>query len=143
VADVMLTRSQAYDAVREYLAEFLRQSTNASLGTVLSDLNPHVWADGQPVDPAVPFDWSNAAAAVAALSPELTSDADNDQALPGQTWLTALFPFLTGLWPILGRVPLSDLLQVLAQKDVPIIASELSPWQAWLSVTQSIVIDCR
>lgn len=142
MTDVMLTRSQAYEAVQEYLAEFLRQSTNASLGTVLSDVNPYTWGDGQSADPAVPWDWSNAAAAVVArsASPSLPGGGA-EFALPEQRWLAALHAFLDSMWPILDRVPLPRLLELLALPNVAVEGSDLSPWQRWLAATEAIVGD--
>lgn len=139
MAEVTLTRSQAYDAVREYLAEFLRQSMDASLGDVLSDTSPYVWAEG-PGDPAVPWDWSNAsavvAARVAATSPD---DRDAEPGLPEQMWLPALHPFLDSMWPLLGRFPLARLLESFGEPLVAVQGSDLSPWQRWLNATEPIV----
>ena len=135
----ILTCSQAYQAVQEYLAEFLRQLTDANLGDVLSDMNPHIWAESQFADPAVPGDWSNAAAAVAAGSaaPSL-GDGGPEPALPEQMWLAALFPFFDSMWPILGNLPLARLIELLVQPQVTLEGSGSSPWQLWLSATEGI-----
>lgn len=137
MSGVMLTRFQAYEVVQEYLAEFTRQAPNATLGTVLSDLDPHSFVDGQPVDPAVPWDWANAAAVVAARSAGPLTSAGPE--LSEEAWLPSLFPFLGALWPVLGQIPVRELPQLLTEADAPIRGSGLTPWQHWVNATKSIL----
>jgi hypothetical protein len=139
---VPLTRAQAFQVVRAYLAEFLDQLPHATLREVLADTNPGVWEDRQPLDPAVPGDWMKAAAAVAAVAARSTpdlGDGHEEPTLPADKWLPALFPFLESFWSILGPAALSRVLELLAQPQVAVQGSDLSPWQRWMAATSGLV----
>jgi hypothetical protein len=140
VEEVILTRSQAYQVVQAYLAEFLNQLPHATLREVLSDTNPGVWADGQPLDPAVPGDWLKAAAAAAMRSTPDLGDGLEEPTLPTDKWLPALFPFLESFWSILGPVTLARFLQLLADPQVAVEGSDLSSWQRWMAATSGLVL---
>jgi hypothetical protein len=140
---VTLTRTEAYLTVQEYLAHYLRLSPDDNMGGVLSCVNPYLWSYGQSADPAVPSEWASAAAAVARRTVRAPSEAEAgaDPALPEEKWLTALFPFLNGMWPVLGNFPLDDLLVLLAQSDVPVEGLGMSPWEMWLNATSPLAAD--
>lgn len=135
-----MTQLQAYETLNRYLGEYCRQLPEAGLGEVLSEMNPHtgIWADGSPVDPAVPRDWSRAAAAMASQAGPLTGE-DAERSRPERDWLRTVFPYLVRLWNILGDVPLEQLIAVLAQKDAAIPGSSMTPWQLWIDTDEGVL----
>ena len=134
-----LTRAQAYEALVEYLREFNRQLPEATLQYVLADLNPGVWTDSTPLDPAVPSDWSHAAAlATGRAARSYGFEDDERETLPVLAWLEAVFPFLTRLRELLGLLPIREIVSILDQKDQSLPGSGSSPWELWVQATERV-----
>jgi hypothetical protein len=108
-----------------------------NLGDVGSDLNPLIWADGSPLDPAVPGDWARAAETVVKAEPGPAAEEEREPAFPERAWLPVLHAFVLSLWPVLGAMPLNPLIATLEQKHVALPGSDASPWQLWTEVAVS------
>ena len=134
-----LTERQAYEAFIEYLRGWPRETNVLNLGDVGSDMNPMIWADGSPLDPAVPWDWAKAAATVLKAEAVHPIEGDHGPAFPETDWLRVLYSFVSSLWPLLGAIPLTPLIAILEQKDSALPGSDLSPWQMWTRATGALL----
>jgi hypothetical protein len=138
-----LTEGQAYEAFIEYLRAWPRETDTLNLGDVGSAIDPTVWADGSPADPAVPSEWATATETVLKAGATQPIDDDNSPAFPAADWLKVLHSFVSSLWPLLGAVPLTPLIAMLEQKDSQLPGSNVSPWQLWTRATEVLVRGTR
>jgi hypothetical protein len=137
-----LTDRQAYEAFIEYLRAWPRETDDLTLRDVGSDMDPMIWADGSPLDPAVPSDWAKAAATV--LKAEAVRPIeDHGPAFPETDWLPVLYSFVSSLWPFLGAIPLTPLIAILEQKDSALPAAGVSSWQLWTQATSALLQETR
>jgi len=134
-----LTERQAYEASIEYLRGWPRESDDLNLRDVGSGIDPTVWADGLPANPAVPWDWAKAAATVLKAEAVRPIEGDHGPAFPETDWLRVLYSFVSSLWPLLGAMPLNPLIAILERKDSALPGSDVSPWQLWTQATGALL----
>ena len=134
-----LTERQAYDAFIEYLRGWPRETDELNLRDVGSGIDPTVWADGSPADPAVPSDWAKAAATVLNVEAGRSIEDDHAPAFPETDWLGVLHSFVSSLWPVLGNIPLTPLIAILEEKDSALPGSDVSPWRLWTQATHALL----
>lgn len=131
--EVTISRSQAYQTVLAFLAKYMAELRNAEFSEVLSETAP-VWLEG-PGDPGIPGDWQMLAAQLCSADTAL-----NEPMLPASSWLLALHPFLDAIWTITDEMPLSIVVDWLAQPEAPLPWGE-TPWDLWCAVTDSLVLE--